>query len=139
LTPAPNQTDVPARTSIQVLFSESVQPPDGNQSGFELKDALGNPVPTDPVATQWIDDKLIIQPLQALRRKTINFVTILGPVTDLSGNPLAGGSFTWSFETEAVLPAALYNLTRTPEHFTGQVSSMTFSMTVSRALSNIRF
>src|SRR5262249_4369548 len=34
---------------------------------------------------------------------------------------------------------ALYNLTRTPEHFTGQVSSMTFSMTVSRALSNIRF
>jgi len=99
--PADGETDVPAYSSIRILFSEKM-----NESSFEGQVFIE---PETPFQTEWSLNEFWIKPLGLLDYETAYTVTIGGLVSDLQGNTLDGNrdniqggssdSYSFSFTT----------------------------------------
>jgi len=87
--PAPDDTNVPITTNIQVTFSEPM-----NKSATESAFSI---TPTVAGSKSWQGNTLIFNPTADLEYKKTYKVTITSSATDLAGNPLAHTE--WSFTT----------------------------------------
>ena len=98
-TPAPNATNVPRNTNVDVQFSEPMNPATINGSTVGLrKQGAGSDV---PASVSYAGNTATIDPNADLDPSAVYDVTVKGGasgVTDAAGNPLAADD-TWSFTT----------------------------------------
>ena len=98
-TPAPNATNVPRNTNVDVQFSEPMNPATIDSSTVRLrKQGAGSDVPAN---VSYAGNTATIDPNADLDPSAVYNVTVAGTVTDANGNPL-GADDTWSFTTASL-------------------------------------
>jgi hypothetical protein len=98
-TPAPDATNVPRNTNIDVQFSEPMNPATIDSSTVRLrKQGAGSDV---PASVSYAGNTATIDPSADLDPSAVYDVTVAGMVTDANGIPL-GADDTWSFTTAAL-------------------------------------
>ena len=98
-TPAPNATDVPRNTNVDVQFSEPMNPATIDSSTVRLrKQGAGSDV---PASVSYAGNTATIDPNADLDPGAVYNVTVAGTVTDANGIPL-GADDTWSFTTASL-------------------------------------
>ena len=97
-TPAPNATDVPRNTNVQVQFSEAMNPATIDSSSVHLrKQGSGTDV---PATVSYAGTTATLDPNADLDPSAVYAVTVDGSVEDQAGNAL-GAPDSWSFTTAA--------------------------------------
>ncbi|MGA8925632.1 MAG: Ig-like domain-containing protein, partial [Solirubrobacterales bacterium] len=97
-TPAPNATDVPRNTNVDVQFSEPMNPATINSSTVRLrKQGSGTDV---AASVSYSGTTATLDPNADLDPSAVYNVTVAGTVTDANGIPL-GADDSWSFATAA--------------------------------------
>ena len=85
-TPAPNATDVPRNTNVDVQFSEPMNPATINSSTVRLrKQGAASDV---PASVSYAGNTATLDPNADLDPSAVYNVTVAGTVTDANGNPL---------------------------------------------------
>ena len=98
-TPAPNATNVPRNTNVDVQFSEPMNPATIDSSTVRLrKQGAGSDV---PASVSYAGNTATIDPSADLDPSAVYNVTVAGTVTDAGGNQL-GTNDTWSFTTASL-------------------------------------
>ena len=98
-TPAPNATNVPRNTNVDVQFSEAMNPATIDSSTVRLrKQGAGSDVPAN---VSYAGNTATIDPNADLDPSAVYNVTVAGTVTDANGNQL-GADDTWSFTTASL-------------------------------------
>ena len=98
-TPAPNATDVPRNTNVDVQFSEPMNPATINDTTVRLrKQGAGSDV---PASVSYAGNTATLDPNADLDPSAVYDVTVAGTVTDANGNAL-GADDTWSFTTASL-------------------------------------
>ena len=98
-TPAPNATNVPRNTNVDVQFSEPMNPATIDSSTVRLrKQGAGSDV---PASVSYAGNTATIDPNADLDPSAVYNVTVAGTVTDANGNQL-GADDTWSFTTASL-------------------------------------
>ena len=97
--PAPNATDVPRNTNVQVQFSEPMDQSTISSSSVHLqKQGSGTDV---PASVSYAGTTATLDPDADLDPSAVYTVTVDGSVKDLAGNAL-GSPDSWSFTTAAL-------------------------------------
>ena len=98
-TPAPNATNVPRNTNVDVQFSEPMNPATIDSSTVRLrKQGAGSDV---PASVSYAGNTATIDPNADLDPSAVYNVTVAGTATDANGNQL-GADDTWSFTTASL-------------------------------------
>ena len=98
-TPAPNATNVPRNTNVDVQFSEPMNPATINDTTVRLrKQGAGSDVPAN---VSYAGNTATIDPNADLDPGAVYNVTVAGTVTDANGIAL-GADDTWSFTTASL-------------------------------------
>ena len=98
-TPAPNATNVPRNTNVNVQFSEPMNPATIDSSTVRLrKQGAGSDVPAN---VSYAGNTATIDPNADLDPSAVYNVTVAGTATDADGVPL-GADDTWSFTTASL-------------------------------------
>ena len=88
-TPAPNATDVPRNTNVDVQFSEPMNPATINSSTVRLrKQGAASDV---PASVSYAGNTATIDPTADLDPSAVYNVTVAGTVTDANGDRARGG------------------------------------------------
>ena len=95
-TPAPDTTDVPRNTNVDVQFSEPMNPATIDDTTIRLrKQGAGSDV---PASVSYTGNTATLDPNADLDPSAVYDVTVAGTVADANGNQL-GADDTWSFTT----------------------------------------
>lgn len=99
-TPAAAATQVAPGATLQVVFSEAMDPITMTSANFQLQDAQGNPIP-GTLTYSGASATLTFQPSGGLLPLATYTATVKGQVKDFLGNTM-GPDYLWSFTTQGV-------------------------------------
>lgn len=144
LVPSMHETEVSINSVISTEFSEPLRSLDPGVDSFQVQDSSGNVIDIQPESVQLTDNRLSFRLKSNLKSQTKYTVTLFDQLSDLSGNQLdgngdgsPGGHFSWSFETEAVLPVSIRSLSQAPVNFSSSTTRMIFSAVISTPVNSV--